>query len=150
MQLVGHARIAISATGCAVRFTRQIPAFAVVALYIAQVVSGRAAHLSLCSTSGVCVSDAHCRVTPETPCHGPSHGVHCDRDDQDSPVKRRSHRRSGCWVCQVLGQAQDRPTAPETVLSSRASPVPTPARPTFYGSAVSAGFHSRGPPLTQA
>jgi hypothetical protein len=143
------------------RFARQILVVAILALYVAQVVGGRAVHLGQhLAGSGSCCGEAHCRTAsthsrqhdhPHGYCH--RHGENGDDEQQQdghSPGKNRQHDSSTCWVCQILGQAQDKPLDLETTVFLAVSPVTVVVLPDFYPSTGRSGFQSRAPPAVQA
>lgn len=59
---------------------------------------------------------------------------------------RPGHHAADCFVCQILGQAQDRTESGTSELSQAAVAEATPALPHFSPSPVLSPFHSRGPP----
>ena len=96
------------------QFRRSILALAVLALYVVQLLGGRAVHWSLCSAGSPCcganTAEEHASEhLPRARCHGG-----CDRclhrePSDGAPADGKRHNSSKCWVCQVLAQAQERP-----------------------------------------
>lgn len=131
---------------------RRIVAFLILALYVAQVLSGRALHLWLCSDGGGCGAHDwtswilshqhhHCHCH-----HHPGNGIEQQRRHEDSPNNDERHDSSTCWVCQVLGQAQDKPIELESTISFAVSLAVVVVLPDSYPSPSHSGFHSRAPP----
>ena len=149
--LVGHTnRTFVSALAPVMQVTRQILAVAILALYVAQLVGGRSVHLWQCSaSSSACSHDDHCSNEsqyhhPHDDCH-PEDASDEQQQDGDSPDNHQ-HDPSSCWVCNVLGQAQDKPLEAGTTISLAVSPARVVGLPEFYLSLSRSGFHSRAPP----
>ena len=153
----------ITALIYAMRFTRQILAVAVLGLYVAQVLGGRPMHLWQSSAgNGTCCRDVHCQVSSNHSRHHHrhphGHHHHHGRDAVDeqqphghSPIgSDEQHEPSTCWVCQVLGQAQDKPIELGATISLTVSAATVVDLPDFYPAASRTGFHSRAPPAVQA
>ena len=143
-------------------FPRQNLALALLALYVTQVVSGRPLHLWQCcsAVNSSCCRGVHCQTSPNQRPHLHHHHVHChdrarnaiDERQQESqpPKKNGKHDPSTCWICQVLGQAQDKPIEMGISGVLAMSPATEVVLPEFYPSPGRFGFHSRAPPLVQA
>ena len=144
------------------RSPRSVIAIALLAIYVAQVVGGRPLHLwqsatgqgSCCSStgchdglSGEELSDAHASAHHHD-LDGHHHGQPggCDPAGDESG-DRHQHDSSNCWVCKVLGQAQDKPHVSPAVFSFAASPEAVVTRPFFFATLSHAGFRSRAPPI---
>ncbi|MFM9069185.1 MAG: hypothetical protein ACKOUR_17920, partial [Planctomycetota bacterium] len=104
---------------CVMRFSRQIFALAILALYVAQVAGGRAAHLWQCSAgNGSCCGEVHRQAGSSPSAHHDHHG-HCHhhaveagderRQVEPSPGGAGRDDPSTCGVWQGGGQALDRP-----------------------------------------
>lgn len=121
------------------RFPRRIIAVAVLALYFTQVMGGRAIHLRWCSSgASSCCGDTlhhpHCQ-----------HGNERERDE-DFPGKKNRNDSSKCRVCQVLGQAVDRPLEVCLPICCEVSVATVDAWHSLYRSPNCAGFRARAPP----
>ena len=143
------------------RWTRHLIGVLILALYVAQVLGGRAVHHWQClGDERSCCGEAHCRTaSAQSQQHHTHHHCHCHhaRDTgneqqehgEESPGNNRRHDSSTCWVCQVLGQSQDKPIELKTTISLAVTPVSVAVLLDFYPSRSRSGFHSRAPPAIQ-
>ena len=155
------------------RFTRQILAIAILALYVAQGVGGRIVHLWQHSAgNGSCCGEAPCGISTNgistngistngistnlsyhhkhsrDHCHHHGEdGNHDHQRDGHSPGENQKHDSSTCWVCQVLGQAQDKPIELGAAVVLTAAPATVVALPDFCPSPSRSGFRTRAPPV---
>jgi len=150
--LVGSPRL--NAIYSAMRRTRQLISLAVLALYAAQVLGGQVLHFLQCSSdAALCcelrccdlgLSDRHCVLDGDL--HDHYHGDADHESSSGTGAPRKPHESSNCWVCQVLGQAQDQAPSVELVASERLPSSPQPLVAEYYPTLGHSGFHSRAPP----
>jgi len=137
---------------------RRILITAVLLMYAAQVVGGRSIHLRQCSSC----DDSHCGLrlcgtsgfseqkTTSCGCGFHQNSSDSNPDDGDDASKESGHDSTTCWVCQILGQAQEQPIEFEIADSLRSIPAtPVQSSDCFFSVAPSA-YHSRGPPAIPA
>ena len=124
---------------------RPILIAAVFVLYGAHVLGGRAIHLWQCSTCCAPVS-SECRRSGSCAC------VFHNENEQggDSQREGDDHDSSTCWICQVLGQAEEKPIDLEIAVSRDRGSVSLVRRSRIYTSASRASYQSRGPPAMHA
>jgi hypothetical protein len=127
-----------------VRFARQVSWIAVLALYAVCFLSGRPVHYLQCTEERATPSGTAKRQAVSDCSHPHSHS---DTDGDRAPSDNPGHDSSHCYVCQVLGQAQDT-TAEVTIVSAELiSPVQSDRVPDFYPTPSQFGFRSRAPPV---
>lgn len=79
-------------------------------------------------------------------------GDHCEeaehgsQESEDSAPHREQHDSSECFVCQVLGQAQDKVIPASLTFSDEVFAAAPLALPDFSPEPCSKGFHGRAPP----
>jgi len=144
------------------RFARQIIAVATLASYLALVVGGEAMHLWQCTAkSGSCCAEprqearschphhSHGDCRPHTADHAAASPANENHEDEQ-PRGHGEHDAANCWVCQVLGQAQDKAVELAALTSSPLLSAVRVDVPDFFPVASRSGFHSRAPPIVQA
>ena len=140
------------------RCARQIVTGSILALYVAQVVGGQAAHFlqSSLGADGCCrvdvcyVETSSAQLHTNGPCDHDAHGPQAHEKRQpvkQPPLRDQGHDSSKCWTCQVLAQAQDTHTEWCAATSSNVSPSVTVALPEVYSSLGCSRFRSRAPPV---
>ena len=127
------------------RFPRQFSVLAFLALYAAQIVGGRAVHLWQCSAGAPCTHHATHHHAHDDCHHHAKHGEGKDNDDE--PVAPHQHDQSKCQICQILGQAQDKPLELRAVALAQIIEATEVVLAEFYPSLGRSGFRSRAPPF---
>jgi hypothetical protein len=137
------------------RFTRRYPSFAVLISYLLLAVGAGPLHFWQISGCGqTCVVST---ATTSNTTHAGSDlcgHKHCDSQQphteslhtEDSPPPRQHHDPSDCFVCRILGQAQDKALPASLDLSDEVVAAVPPALSDYFPQSFSKGFHSRAPP----
>lgn len=142
---------------CNMRSRRFIVVLIVLFLYVANSVGGRAAHLYLHKHNACCLESTHDRrdnlsAQKTFPFHANCgcHTIHVNDDPQkadNQPVGREGgHTSSGCWICHLLGQAQEQPFKLEAIVLCNVVTRVRAAKSVRVFAARSSEFHSRAPP----